>query len=92
MADAFNFKNYSTAHIVILASYTLWYAADEQIWTKYFTMQDLRFGPTFTFPTSGLLTTPAVKRIRLCSTRGKGVGALGMLREFEYRVWSLSVN
>ena len=49
--SSFNFKD---GHIVNLASYALWYEADEQIWTKYVAMQDLRFGPTFTFPTSGL--------------------------------------
>ena len=44
-------------------------------------MQGLRFGPTFTFPTSGLLTDLAM----FYSWKGEWlVGVLEMLREFEY--------
>ena len=45
-------------------------------------MQGLRFGPTFTFPTSGLLLTDLAM---LYSWKGEWlVGVLVMLREFEY--------
>ena len=49
-------------------------------------MPGLRFGPTFTFPTSGLLTDLAMLHY---SWKGEWlVGVLEMLREFEYSVCS----
>jgi hypothetical protein len=50
-------------------------------------MQDLRFGGMLSFPSSGLPTTLCQAELVML-VEDDGVGALGMLREFEYHVCS----